>query len=189
MLFIFNFISLNRENLYRHPAMRNLRNAILRELRMQFAMSLVLLAFGSGLCVLTFKINVVFSIIGLGLSMVGGKLVVDTTTNLRIDNHLLLNYLRYQPQQIVWVYSIITERAPFGIHLFRQGTLHFKLADGSDYTVGMQASKLKLVSKFLMRLLPHATFGYTVDREYTFRVSPERLRKEESKEDDNDFNF
>lgn len=188
-MFIFNFISLNRETLYRHPAMRNLRNAILRELRMQFAMSLVLLAFGSGLCVLTFKINVVFSIIGLGLSMVGGKLVVDTTTNLRIDNHLLLNYLRYQPQQIVWVYSIITERAPFGIHLFRQGTLHFKLADGSDYTVGMQASKLKLVSKFLMRLLPHATFGYTVDREYTFRVSPERLRKEESKEDDSDFNF
>ena len=169
--------------------MRNLRNAILRELRMQFAMSLVLLAFGSGLCVLTFKINVVFSIIGLGLSIVGGKLVVDTTTNLRIDNHLLLNYLRYQPQQIVCVDSIMTVSVPFGIHLFSKGTLHFKLADGSDYTVGMQASKLKLVSKFLMRLLPHATFGYTVDREYTFRVSPERLRKEESKEDDGDFNF
>lgn len=170
--------------------MRNLRNAILRELRMQFAMSLVLLAFGSGLCVLTFKINVVFSIIGLALSMIAGKLVVDTTTNLRIDNHLLLNYLRYQPQHIVWVYSVITERAPFGIHLFRAGTLHFKLADGSDYTVGMQASKLKLVSKFLMRLLPHATFGYTVDREYTFRVSPERLRKDqEEKEDDSDFNY
>jgi hypothetical protein len=175
---------LNRETLYRHPAMRNLRNAILRELRMQFAMSLLLLAFGSGLCVLTFKFSVVFSIIGLGLSMVGGKLVVDTTTNLRIDNHLLLNYLRYQPQHIVWVYSVITDRVPFGIHLFRTGTLHFKLDDGSDYSVGMQASKLKLVSKFLMRLLPHATFGYTVDREYTFRVSPERLRKAQESEDD-----
>ena len=105
--------------------MRNLRNAILRELRMQFAMSLVLLAFGSGLCVLTFKMNIVFSIIGLGLSMVGGKLVVDTTANLRIDNHLLLNYLRYQPQHIVWVYSVLTERTSFGIQLFRKGTLHF----------------------------------------------------------------
>jgi hypothetical protein len=157
--------------------MRMLRNAVMRDLRWQFALSLLLLAFGSGLCLLTFKMNVVFSIIGLGLSMVGGKLVVDTASSLRVDNHLLLNYLRYQPQHIVWVYTVVTENTPFGISLFRKGAIHFKLDDGSEFSVGFPAHKLKLVAKFLMRLLPQATFGYTTDRDYTFRVSPERLRK------------
>jgi hypothetical protein len=168
---------MSRESLYRHPAMRMLRNAVMREMRTQFVLSIVLLAFGSGLCILTFKMNIVFSILGFGLSMVGGKLVVDTASSLRVDNHYLLNYLRYQPQQVVWVYTMITENTPFGISLFRKGSIHFKLSDGSEFSVGLPAHKLKLVAKFLMRLLPHATFGYTPDRDYTFRVSPERLRK------------
>jgi len=175
---------LSQERLYQHPAMRTLRRAIMRELRLQFVASIVLLAIGSGLCIATFKISVVFSVIGLGVSMIAGKLVVDTAANLRIDNHFLLNYLRYQPQHVVWVYSLLAERAPMGLQFLRKGTLHFRLDNGSEFSVGLPAHQLKLVSKFLIRLLPHATFGYSTDLEYLYRVSPERLRRDQDQGED-----
>lgn len=157
--------------------MRVLRRAILRELRLQFAASVVLLAISSAVCVITFKINVVFSVIGFGVSMIAGKLVVDTAANLRIDNHFLLNFLRYQPQHIVWVYSAQAAPSRSKWSIWSQAAVHFRLDTGAEYTAKIPVQHLRLVMKFLLRLLPQATFGYSTDLEYLYRVSPERLRR------------
>ncbi|MBV6653640.1 MAG: hypothetical protein KI786_07790, partial [Mameliella sp.] len=63
--------------------------------------------------------------------------------------------------------------------LLRNGTLYLKLRDGDDVSVSLSADDLKVVSRYLNRLLPHATFGYTKDREQWFMASPLMLLREE----------
>jgi hypothetical protein len=54
-----------------------------------------------------------------------------------------------------------------------------KLRDGDDISVSLSTDDLKAISKYLNDLLPHATFGYTKDREQWFMASPLMLLREE----------
>lgn len=94
------------------------------------------------------------------------------------DDHLI-RILRYQPRQVVWVYTVSMQIAPFGIHLFRRGTVFIKLSSGEEISVSVPARKTRLISRTLCRLLPHATFGYTREREEQFRKSPLSLLRDE----------
>jgi hypothetical protein len=59
--------------------------------------------------------------------------------------------------------------------------LYFKLSNGDEITVSLRPQKLKVISKFLNRLLPHASFGYSHDRAQWYHVHPDMLRKETEK--------
>ena len=161
--------------------MQLLEAAIRREAQQQFAAGAALFFLGLYLAYSTFHSNVPLMVIGLAIALISAKLLHYAMVSLRGGNNRLLQILEEQPAQVVWVYSMVVERAPFGIHLYRSGTFFFKLADGMELSVRLPMRYMRTISRFLNRLLPHATFGYSPDREYSFRLSPESLRKANNK--------
>lgn len=87
----------------------------------------------------------------------------------RPDSHPIYLLLHHHPEAIVWVYTIQTQRMPFGIELFSGGTIYFHLANGEFFSLGIPNDKLKLVSHTLSRCLPHATFGYSAEKARRFQ--------------------
>ena len=85
--------------------------------------------------------------------------------------------LKYEPEKIVWVYSIKTELAPFGIQLYTFGILFLKLNDRDEFCVKMASKDLTNISKSLNDLLKHATFGFTPEREQWYIANPYLLLK------------
>lgn len=160
--------------------MRLLQQAIRREMHLQFAASLALFLLGLYLAYSTFHSNLPLMITGLAISLIAAKLLHYTISNLRQGSNRLLDVIHGQPAHIVWIYAVRVEHKPFGILLFRSGTMYFRMADGMELSVHLPQRHLRTVSHFLHRLLPHATFGYSDDREYSFRLSPENLRKDRS---------
>lgn len=169
---------MSQNRLYRHPAMRLLQQAIRREMRLQFAASLALFFLGLYLSYNTFHSNIPLMIMGMVITLIAAKLLQHTISNLREGSNKLLLILLNHPKQVVWIYSVAVEHAPFGIHLFSRGTMYFKMADGMEMSVHLPHRQLRTISRFLHRLLPHATFGYSPDRDYSFRLSPENLRRD-----------
>ena len=107
-------------------------------------------------------------------ALVGGALATGALYWLY---HLLTNQpishwrrrFRDDPENIVWVYGMVTERMPFGFKMATLGTLHLVDRDGGMHCFGLKPKELKLVTKTLNRVLPHAEFGYSEDRELRFR--------------------
>ncbi|MCB0705795.1 MAG: hypothetical protein KDC34_10820 [Saprospiraceae bacterium] len=95
-----------------------------------------------------------------------------------IRQHRLFLMLEKQPDHFVWVYGLINQMSPYGFLFMRQGILYFKLADGQEISVSIPDDRLKMVSRFFNRVLPHATFGYSAERERMYKTNPEGLRKE-----------
>jgi hypothetical protein len=168
---------MGKDPLYRHPAMRLLERSVNSELRLQVIAAACLFGLGAFLCYIFFSNSVILTIIGLGVAVIGIRQVYLTLRALQLADHEILRLLKDKPHRIVWVYSVVTERAPFGFTFMRQGTMYFKLENGDQLSVMMPSGKLKLVSRFLNRLLPHASFGYSIDREQLYEISPEQLRR------------
>ncbi|MDX1665751.1 MAG: hypothetical protein R3350_00895 [Saprospiraceae bacterium] len=162
-----------------HPAIRTLRRAVHRERRLKLLASFALLVVSAALVYFFFDSNVVLTIIGLVGTVVGLRLLVKMARSWRSGHSRLLFLILHRPREIVWIYSVATQRMPFGLEFYRSGTMYFKLADGDEITVSLPAEKLKLVSRTLNRLLPHASFGYTRDREQWFMADPRMLLQED----------
>lgn len=161
----------------RHPALQKLQRAIRREQRLQLLAAAVLFGLGLALEVVFFSHNAIMSAAGLILVILGIRYGARLAGQQRVADSRLMRLLSDNPRHIVWVYSVDTQLLPFGFQFSRTGTMYFKLADGDELTVSLPADDLRLVSRFLNRLLPHATFGYTRHREQLFRTAPQRLRK------------
>jgi hypothetical protein len=132
---------------------------------------------------LFFQGYIILTVFGLLCTVLGLRFLSKLLRVKHTEEHRLFRLLIKQPKQIVWVYSVVTERLPFGFQITRYGTLYFKLADGDEISVSMPAQELKRVSKFLNPILPHASFGYTRDREQWYIASPLMLLQDEPGED------
>lgn len=155
--------------------MRKLQQALRREQRLKLLASLGLLLSGAALSLLFFHRSVIVGIAGLILLVLGIKFVFQFAARQGVTDTRLMKLLNDHPREIVWVYSVVTERLPFGFEFSKSGILYFKLADGDEVSVSLSADDLKLVSRFLNRVLPHATFGYTEDREQWYMANPRML--------------
>ena len=113
---------------------------------------------------LFFNKNHIIVILSLGLLVLGIRFLRGVLKEWDFENQKLIQLINNQPTKIVWVYSMVTERMPFGLALSKQGLLYFKLENGDDIAVNISNANLKIVTRFLKRLLPHATFGYTPER-------------------------
>lgn len=168
------------DRLFQHPGIQELRKAIRREQRWQLVACLALLVAGLSMCYFFFATHIILTIMGLFLAVLGLRYTVRAFRLLRPEDHPLMRLLRYQPHRIVWVYTVVTQRLPFGLQIQRSGTLYCKLIDGDEVSVSLPGRHLKLVSKTLSRLLPHASFGYSENRQQWYLASPALLlRKEE----------
>lgn len=174
---MFGKVSLEKSSLYRHPAMKLLKKAILREVYFQIGATALLLLFGLALLLLQLNGSILLSIIGLGTMACSGFFIYKSVPALDLETHPLYRTLVDEPEQIVWVYSVATQRMPFGFELFKSGIVYLFLADGNHFTVSLPVQKLKLICKFLSRLLPQASVGYTKERAEQFQFNPELLKR------------
>ncbi|NJK83292.1 MAG: hypothetical protein HC912_05220 [Saprospiraceae bacterium] len=152
-----------------------LRKAMRQENRWQLFTALLLLIVGAALSYFFFNQQTLLSILGLVGVLVGARLTHLFFHQLNVDETKLMRLLHHQPEKIVWVYSVITARSPFGFQLFKHGLLYFMLLDGDNISVSLPSAQLKIVSEGLNGMLPHATFGYTKEREAFYQKAPERL--------------
>lgn len=111
-------------------------------------------------------------ILGLVLLLSGIRLGWHCLQHWHVVRHPLVELLYKDRQRVVWMYGVVTERMPFGWQLLRSGILYFKLDNGEDYSVAVPFSQLRLVTKTMSRLLPHASVGYTKEREARFQANP-----------------
>ncbi|MFQ5445897.1 MAG: hypothetical protein ACE5FF_03095 [Saprospiraceae bacterium] len=65
---------------------------------------------------------------------------------------------------------------PFGFHLWDRGEMYFMLMDGSEVSISLPAVQLKMVLRFMNKLLPHASFGYSAERQRQFEMDPATLK-------------
>ena len=168
-----------RNKLFQHPALIILKKAIRREWHQQVLAATILLVTGFVLVYFFFGKNNILTVVGAIISIFGLRFWFQTIRRSKLENHRLMHLLKYQPQQIVWVYTVVTQRMPFGFEFSTNGLLYFKMLDGDEITLSLPVKQLKLVSKTLNRVLPHATFGYSDDNAQWYRADPAMLLKNE----------
>ncbi|MCB0375963.1 MAG: hypothetical protein KDD10_29035 [Phaeodactylibacter sp.] len=169
---------MSRKNLQKYPSIEILGRAIRREWRLKLLASLLLLAFGGAFVYLSFGEQIILVLFGLISASLGIRFTFQLLKENRTRGGRLMYLLEHRPEHIVWVYAIVTERLPFGLQLGSSCTMYFKLMDGDEVTVGLSAKKQQQVSMALNRLLPHATFGYTRDREQWYMANPAMLLRD-----------
>lgn len=154
--------------IFQHPGLAPLWQSLEKERRQQQYAAMALLLLGLA--------TVVVGILSRSLwgPLVGGMLATGGLWWLyRVLSEQPLaawhQQLREEPESVVWVYGMVTERMPFGLKTTAVGTLHLVEADGTLNTFAMSPAELKLVTKTLNRVLPHADFGYTEERELRYR--------------------
>lgn len=160
-----------------HPAMQALEKAVIREIWLEKAVALSLFLTGCGLMWRCYPDQPLLAGLGVLLAVIGVRFGVSAVKIWRAAQHPLLQLLRRQPQRIVWIYSVAKDLMPFGLYVFSRGTFYFQLDDGRSLDLSVPARQLKLISRTLNRLLPEASFGYSVERRQLFAVDPSRLRR------------
>ena len=160
-----------------HPAMRELHFAIQKERSVKLIIALCLIFGGITIPYMYFRKNSFIASSGMVALIIGLRLLFGVIRTPRSVDERLWHLLNENPRQIVWVYSVTTQTMPFGFHLWDAGTMYFKLLDGDEISVNLPVKKLKMVSKFLNRLMPHASFGYSEERRAQFEKDPKLLLK------------
>ncbi len=168
---------MQNKRLLRHPGIQILQRAMRRERYWQLAAFSAMLVMGLVCCCFAFHNNALITIAGLTFSVLSITALYHLYPNR--EENLLMYLLENQPKQIVWIYTVLLQRMPFGISLNQSCIIHFKLLEGDEMTVVIPIRYNKLVSKTLSRLLPHCTFGYTIEREHQFQKSPASLLRTE----------
>ncbi len=158
----------------RHPGLVPLWKSLEREHRAKQLSALVLVVLGLTLCLSTIRTSASLPFAGSLLACLGlywiFRLLRERPAAAWREK------LRTSPARIVWVYGLITERMPFGLNLMRSATLYLVEADGKVHDFSLPSGQLLLVTKTLNRLLPHAEFGYTEERELRYRGELTRFK-------------
>lgn len=115
-----------------------------------------------------FATNVLAAIVGAGMAVTGGCMYYFFQRNWKNDNQNLVKIIDHQPEKILWIYTLETNLMPFGFKVKDKGLIYFKMDDGEDICIKMPAKDLKLVSRFLNRLLPNAMFGFSEEKERSY---------------------
>ena len=84
----------------------------------------------------------------------------------------LQQILTQQPRRIIWIYTVNYDIAPAGIYLYRRSTLVFNLQNREQLFLFGSPREVENAKRVLAKILPHATFGYTKEREQWFMASP-----------------
>lgn len=89
----------------------------------------------------------------------------------------LIRDLERNGQSIVWVYYMKVETMPYGIRIMDMTTLFFMLDNGEKHTLRANEKRILKIMNSLRDALPHATFGYSTQKEQLYRANPDLLRK------------
>lgn len=95
------------------------------------------------------------------------------------EKQIVLRYLEFDPKQIVWVYSYVIETMPFGIRFMRMSTIYFYFKNGKYTTIRVKDAACDRLMKELEDKLPHASFGFTNEKEQLYKANPEMLYRDD----------
>jgi len=165
-----------QEKYRNHPAMQILCKALVRDTRLQLLFALLSTGGSVLLVYYCFAKNIILTAFGLTIFVFGLRFFFQTAKQSSIESNRLILLLNKNPRKIVWVYALNTQLNPFGLAFIDSGILYFKLDDGDEISVSLPAKKLKLVSKFLNRILTETTFGYSEERAEQYRLNPNSMR-------------
>ena len=168
---------------HKHPAYQYLVRALRREQQVQLVARTFLILVSATVGNQFVRVNWTISMVAFSGLFVGILLLIRLLRSKPWDDHhALLELLEHTPERVVWVYGTVTEQMPFGFKVTQGGVLYFKLLNGDDHSVGMSPQHLKLVSRFLNRVLPHATFGYTKERAAAYQTDPRSLLRTQERQ-------
>lgn len=168
---------LKAEKVLQHPGLDPLWEALERETKQQWCAGIAAFLAGLALFCWGWMSRGLLAIVGIFV-VIGGLTIIAQMTRRPSATNRLRRLILEQPQTVVWVYSVVTERLPFGMSIQRSGLLYFKLVDGDEVSVRLPAKRLTLITKILSRALPHALIGYSTHRAQTFAEDPRRLLKQ-----------
>lgn len=127
--------------------------------------SAIFLVMGLILYLAFFNSFIIAAVVGAAFAVLGGgmlyhfhKIKTNPATN-------LFGIINQNPTKIIWVYTLETNLMPFGFKVQDKGLIYFKMIDGEEISVKLRAKDLKLVSRFLNRLLPDAMFGFSEEKQ------------------------
>ena len=162
-------------NILQHPGLEPLWEAIHRDWRRQQFCAVLLLLVGIVGLVSVWRFIRATSLLepvstatliwgGLSALAICAALYWLYRLLMRQPDWLWYEILKDSPEEVVWVYTMVTQRLPFGLAFGRSSLLCLVLQDKEQLSVSIPTNKLKLVSKTLNRVLPNAEFGYTKER-------------------------
>ncbi|WP_273446007.1 hypothetical protein [Neolewinella agarilytica] len=159
---------MSNPRILKHPGLQPLWESLERERRQQQVVAIGLMIGGILLAIGSVVMRATW------LPLVGGALSVAALWWLYrlLTVQPIVSFrrrLRDQPESIVWVYSLITERMPFGFKTTTNATLYMVDREGDIHAFDLKPDEVKLVTKTLNRALPAAEFGYSPEREMAYR--------------------
>jgi len=159
-------------------AINLLQQAAKREQAVKLFSAIALLILAVVLITLFFEKNTLFSIIGLLALLLAVQFGYQYFLYRKVNQMPLFLLLERKPQDIVWVYALVTERMPFGFKINHNALMYFKLIDRDSICLSVPAKRVEVISKGLNHLLPHATFGFSEDKEQLYIAAPEMLLRD-----------
>jgi len=162
----------------KHPAYQHILWSIQRDWLLRFLCATALELAGAYTFHIFFSEKPLWSAAGLVIALGGMFIYFFLFRELPFHRHPIVTQLEKRRRDIVWIYTVRTQRMPFGLKLFESGLLYIKLLDGSHHCLSLPTSKLRVVSNFLHRRLPHASVGYNEEREQWYQAAPELLLQE-----------
>ena len=84
--------------------------------------------------------------------------------------------LQLHPESIVWVYYYKVETMPYGIRISHMSTLYLCTTDNIKNDLRTSEKQSIHIMNALRPLLPHASFGYSQQKEQLFLANPDLLK-------------
>ena len=160
-------------------AINLLQEAAKREQRTKLLSAIALLIFAIVFIALFFGKNNSLSVVGLIALLFAVQFGYQYFKYPDVKQMPLFVLLKRKPQDIVWVYSVVTERMPFGFKINHNALMYFKLLDRDSICIAVPSDRAEVISSGLNHIVPHATFGYSEDKEQLYMAAPEMLLRRE----------
>jgi hypothetical protein len=160
-----------------------LKRALYRERLQKIILFSFLVFFALGMVMLPFttdnpsiiQLAVVCTMIILPIALL---FLRDILRRWNIKKSELLQLIHHAPQNIVWVYDVKVNLMPFGISVKSYTTLFFRLLNGDFRQIRVSDKNISLIYKTLEIQLPHASFGYSQEKEQWYMANPALLYRD-----------
>lgn len=118
--------------------------------------------------------KIAFGIVGA----VGLYAIIYAYRSINPNRLSILRMLKEQPNDIVWSHQYILQNMPFGVEVFKVCDIYLYTRHRDKDCIRIKMEKLEEIQQALERDLPHATFGYSVEKEQLYRANPNMLYKD-----------
>lgn len=154
-----------------------LYHALRRERHLKLLATMLILLGGIAFIVLIFLANtinlsLICALAAMSLIVLGFKFLYETLIVWQTEKHPLWQQVTQQPKDIVWVYAKVVETSPYGLQVSGHAVMYFKLINGDEWSISVSRRQVSALSKSLNSVLPHATFGYSVERAQWYVADP-----------------